>query len=258
LIRRLLPAVALLVLCLAAGLWQPYDPHGIDLSARLLSPSYAHWLGTDDLGRDVLSRLMAGAPATVVVLLVVTGVATATGVLLGLAAAVCGGAVERLVLRLADLAMVIPQLVLALAVTALFGLGPLTAGMALALAAWGPYAVTTHALARHLAARPFVMAAVALGAGPRWLALVHLLPNLRPALGTFVATDAARAVVNYAALAFVGLGADTGRSDWGALLFEYRGYAIDAPLLLLWPGLATALVALSFAPAFDHDGQRGR
>ncbi|MFN8928350.1 MAG: hypothetical protein ACK5WM_22670, partial [Rhodospirillales bacterium] len=120
--NRLLPSALLILALLAASLWQPFPPDAIDLDRAFLGPGATHWLGTDDLGRDVLSRLMAGGARTATVLLVVTAATALVGGTVGLTAALAGGSVERVLLRLADLSVVLPQMVVALALTALFGL----------------------------------------------------------------------------------------------------------------------------------------
>lgn len=248
---RLLPSVLLVLALLAASLWQPFPPDAIDLDRALLGPGATHWLGTDDLGRDVLSRIMAGGARTATVLLVVTAATALVGGTVGLTAVLAGGHAERVLLRLADLSVVLPQMVVALALTALFGLSPVTAGLALAAGGWGGHAIAAHGLAHRLLAEPFVLSATALGAGRMRLALVHLLPNVAPTVLVLVAADAGRAVLSFAALAFLGLGADTGGHDWGAMIFEYRNHGLDHPHLLLAPGAAIATVAFVLARALD-------
>jgi peptide/nickel transport system permease protein len=250
-VNRLLPSALLILALLAASLWQPFPPDAIDLDRALLGPGATHWLGTDDLGRDVLSRLMAGGARTATVLLVVTAATALVGGTVGLTAALAGGSVERVLLRLADLSVVVPQMVVALALTALFGLSPVTAGLALAAGGGGGHAIAAYGLAHRLLAEPFVLSAAALGAGRVRVALVHLLPAVAPTVLVLVAADAGRAVLNFAALAFLGLGADTGGHDWGAMMFEYRDHGLDHPHLLLAPGAAIATVAFVLSRALD-------
>lgn len=236
--------VAALVLGVA-GLWQPQDPHAIDIAGAHASPSFAHLLGSDHLGRDMLSRLMLGAGHTVVVLATVGAISYLLGVTLGVLAAASGGPIEALILRAAEFLVIMPALVFALAVTALLGLNPLSAGIALGVAGAGPYVLVAHGLATRLLATPFTRAAAALGASPVRVALVHVLPNSAASMRTYLASDAGRNVVHYAALAFLGLGADAASPDWGAMLYEYRAFIFDRPELMLWPGLAITLTALA-------------
>ena len=234
-----------------SGLWQPYDVANIDLTARHVPPGWPHLLGRDHLGRDVLSLLMVGAGHTLLVLVIVAAVSFVFGAVVGTAAALAGGALEAALLRLADLFIVLPQLVVALSLTALFGLTPVTAGIALGIAGWGPYAILAHGLARRVMAQPFFLSARALGVGPVGILIRHVLPNTIDTLLTYLASDAGRTVVAYASLAFIGLGADTSRPDWGGLLFQYRLFIFDNPMLMVWPGLAILLTALCLHLTFE-------
>ena len=225
------------------GAWQPHDPHAIDLAAAHGGVSWAHPLGTDHLGRDMLARLMVGAGNTLVVLLTIGIISFALGTGLGVAAAVIGGVTEIAVLGIVEFTVIMPALVLALTVTTLVGLNPLSAGVALGLAGAGPYALVAHGLARRQLAMPFVLAAHALGVAPLRIALVHVLPGCGATLRTYLASDAGRNVVHYAALAFLGLGADPTSADWGAMLFEYRMFIFDRPELMLLPGAAITLTS---------------
>lgn len=244
-----------------SGLWQPHDPFAVDIASAHLGPSWTHPLGADHLGRDMLSRLMQGAGNTLVVLATVGAVSFVLGIAAGVSATVLGGMAETLLLRAAEFLVVMPSLVVALAVTALWGLSPVTAGIALGLAGAGPYALVAHGLAKRLLAMPFVRAAEALGAGPLRIAFVHVLPNSAAAMRTYLASDAGRNVVHYAALAFLGLGADVSSPDWGAMLFEYRLFIFDRPELMLLPGLAITLTALALnlliEPSTEASGRPG-
>lgn len=244
--------VALLLAALTlATLWQPNDPFALDLAARHAGASPDYPLGTDHLGRCLLSRLMLGAGNTALVVVLVAGLSFALGVVVGTIAALAGGAVESMLLRSAELVIAVPTLILALTVTTLVGLGPVTAGFALGLASWGPYALLAHALASRTLARPHVLAARAMGGGGPNIARRHVLPETMGTMRAYLAADAGRTVVSYASLAFLGLGAETSRPDWGAVLFEYRGFVFDAPMLMVWPGLAISLTALALNVAIE-------
>jgi len=136
---------------------------------------------------------------------------------------------------------------------AIFGLRPAIAGLALGLAGIGPYTLFAHALTRRIAAQPYVHAARALGVSDGPLILRHVLPNMLPAVFTHVGSNAGLAVTAYASLAFLGLGADPSRPDWGGMLFEYRMFIFDHPMLLIWPGLAIAVTAGALNLSFDVD-----
>lgn len=227
-----------------ATVWQPRDPYAIDLAARHGETTLAHPMGTDHLGRDVLSRVMVGAGNTALVIGIVVTLSFSLGVLVGVTAGLAGGVVAGALIRLAEFVIAVPTLILALTITALLGLTPVTAGLALGLATWGPYGLLAYALTRRALGRPHVLAARALGVGGVGIATRHVLPVTADTLLTYLASDAGRTVVSYASLAFLGLGAETSRPDWGAMLFEYRGFMFDDPMLLIWPGLAITLTAL--------------
>lgn len=250
---RLVPLLTVLALMLVGAVWQPHDPDGIDLGLRFAPPSFDHWLGTDQLGRDVLSRLMVGGWRTAVVLACVAVIGMIGGSVFGIAAALSHGWRATLILRAAEMFVVVPTLVVALTAAALFGLSPVTAGIALGLAGVGPYTLFSHGLAQRLMGEPFVQAARSLGVGGPALVLRHIVPSMTSVLFTHVGSNAGLAVTAYAALAFLGLGADPSRPDWGAMLFEYRIFLFDHPMLMVWPGVAIASVAATLNATFDAD-----
>jgi peptide/nickel transport system permease protein len=232
----LVPALALSAT--ACAIWQPYAPDAIDVYSRHAAPSLAHWLGTDQLGRDVLSRLMAGMGRTFLALGIVASMCVGLGLAVGLAAASASGFARAGLLRLAEFAAVVPSLIVAVAIAALFGFDSVTAGIALGLGAWGPYALLADGLARRALAEPYVQAARALGAGRVRILFRHVLPAILDTHLAYLGAKLGRVVIAYAALAFLGLGTDAGRPDWGAMLFEYRLFMFDHPGLMLWPGFA--------------------
>lgn len=250
---RPMPALLVVVLMLAGALWQPHDPDAIDLALRFAPNSWSHWLGTDQFGRDLLSRLMVGGWRTAIVLVCVAAIGMVGGCAFGIAAAMIGGWRGAWILRTAEMFIVVPTLIVALTVAAIFGLSPLTAGAALGLAGLGPYTLFAHALAQRLLAEPFVQAARALGVGGLSLVLRHIVPNMAPVLFAHIGSNGGLAVTAYASLAFLGLGADPSRPDWGAMLFEYRMFIFDHPMLMVWPGVAIAIVAGVLNASFDAD-----
>ena len=227
-----------------ATLWQPHDAFAIDLGNRHGAMSLTHPMGTDHLGRDLLSRMMVGAGNTALVIGIVASLSFGLGALVGVTAGLLGGTVGSVLIRLAEFVIAVPTLILALTLTALLGLSPVTAGLALGLATWGPYALLAYSLTRRALGQPHVLAARALGAGGVRVAARHVVPETADTLLTYLASDAGRTVVSYASLAFLGLGAETSQPDWGAMLFEYRGFLFDDPMLLIWPGLAITATAL--------------
>jgi peptide/nickel transport system permease protein len=249
---HLLGAVVLIAI-LVGGIWQPHDPDAVDLLVRHASPSLLHPLGTDNLGRDVASRMLVAGWRTALVVLAVGAIGFVGGALIGTATAIAGGWREQAVLRGTEMFIVVPTLVWGLTTAAVFGLSPLTAGLALGLAGVGPYALMANALTHRALGLAYVQAARALGVGGPRLMVRHVLPATLPALFAHAGAYAGQAVVAYAALAFIGLGADPTRPDWGSMLFEYRGFVFDNPWLMIWPGLAIATLSALLSYGFDPD-----
>ncbi|MEM8949880.1 MAG: ABC transporter permease subunit [Pseudomonadota bacterium] len=251
------PALILLGIMLVglAVLWSlisGMDPHAVDLSNRLAAPSVAHPLGTDHLGRDLATRLVWGAlPSLTAISIVLAG-----GLGLGM---VAGGLVAfgPLPIRdttrwLAETALAVPTLVTALVLSAIFGAGAVTVAAALLVTSWAPYALTIAALFDRIRGEPYWQASLALGAPLYGAVRRHMLPNAWPALGALAGADAGRAVIVVASLGFIGLSADTGRPEWGAMIHEYRLFLFTESRLVMAPILACALVSSLLHFALDR------
>jgi len=252
--RSRLPALLALVLLatmIAGAIWQPHAIHGIDLANRLAAPSAEHWFGTDHLGRDVFSRVAAGAVPSLIAVGIALSLTLGLGAVAGAIIAFAPPMAAGLVRRFAEIVIAMPQLVVALIVAAILGATPVTAALALAATAWAPYALVVAALIERLVAEPYWRAAEALGVGRAAGFRRHLLPNIRGPLGALAGADGARAVVLVASLGFLGLAADTGSPEWGAMIHEYRVFIYDAPRLLLFPMIAVAALALSLNLLLD-------
>ena len=255
-VTRRLWLIPVIAVCAAlAALWQPHPPEAIDLASRHLGPSLAHLFGTDHLGRDLLSRLMIGGARTVLVVALVAGLWTLLGTAVGLAAACASSFTAAALLRIAEFFAVLPSLLAAIVVTSLFGLSPTTAGYVLGFTGWGPFALLSFGLARRGLGEPYVLAARALGGSTAALMRRHVWPVMWETQLSYLGTKLGRVAIAYAALAFLGLGADSGRADWGAMMFEYRLFAFDHPWLLMWPG--AALVALCVVLRLAIGGDSG-
>lgn len=250
--NRIWLPLLLLGLLFIGGLWQPHDPGSVDILRRHVGATAAHPLGTDHLGRDLLSRLLAGGFRTGIVILFVGLIGFAGGSLLGTLAAVLGGWRETFILKASQLFIMVPTLIVALTAAAVFGLSPISAGVALGLAAIGPLTVFTHALTRRVLSQPFMLGAEALGVMSTGKLFRHLLPNTLPSVLTYIGNQSGSAAIAYASLAFIGLGADPSLPDWGGMLFEYRMFIFDDPMLLLWPTLALACTVFVLNRAFDR------
>lgn len=251
---RYLAFLLLVVFLVAGDLWQPLDPDTVDMLARHAPMSWSHPLGTDHLGRDLLSRIMIGGWRAGLVILSVGMIGFIWGTLLGTTAALLGGWRENAVLRLCEFFIMVPTLIIALTAAAVFGLSPISAGLALGLAGIGPHALLAHSLTKRILAQPFILAAQSLGLSPGRMIVRHLLPNTLPMMFVYAANQAGLAVVAYASLAFIGLGADPTKPDWGSMLFEYRIFIFEDPMLMIWPGLAIGITVFLFSSVFEKIG----
>ncbi|WP_117190237.1 ABC transporter permease [Rhizobium terrae] len=249
-LRYCLPA-ALAVFLILGGFWQPYDPDAVDMFARHSGMTAEHLLGTDHLGRDLLSRIMAGGSRTAWVILSVGFIGFTAGTFLGTAAAILGSWRETTILRCCEFFIMVPTLVVALSAAAIFGLSPLSAGLALGLAGIGPHALLAHSLSKRVLGQPFILATRSLGVSSSGMITRHLLPNTLPLILAYTGNQVGLAIIAYASLAFIGLGADPSKPDWGSMLFEYRVFIFDRPMLMVWPGMAIAATALCINVAFE-------
>ncbi len=250
-------AVAAAIAIAAAGsLWPPHDPEALDLDRVLASASAEHWLGTDHLGRDLAARLLAGAAPSLLAVAVALVATLGFGIAIGAIIALGGTAMRQATRRLAELALAVPTLVVALAIAAVVGAGPVTAALALAATAWAPYALVVAGLVERLTAEPYWRSAEALGVSRAAGMRRHLLPHLAAPLGALAGADAGRAVVLVASLGFLGLSGDTGRPEWGSMIHEYRLFLFDTPRLVLAP--VVAIVLLSLMLHLGIEGAAGR
>jgi peptide/nickel transport system permease protein len=237
--------VAALVLAAALSLvWTPYPPGAIDVPHKLLEPSLAHWLGTDSLGRDMVSQLMAGARVSILVGVIAVGIGLIFGVALGLTAASAKGITEDILMRLCDFTFAFPALLLAIMFTAVLGAGIVNAILAIGIFNVPVFAKVTRALGNGVLARDYAMAARAAGKGPVAIALEHVLPNIAPTLIVQATIQFAIAILAEAALSYLGLGAQPPQASWGRMLSDAQQLMYLAPRLAVFPGLAVALAVL--------------
>src|SRR5690606_18784503 len=237
---------ALAALALLGQIWLPYDVTAIDIDNRLQPPSAKHPFGTDHLGRDILSRVLAATGTALGVALVSLGVALTLGVTMGALAGLAGGWLDEVLMRLADAVYAFPGLLFALLVVAALGPGIFNAMLAIGVAAAPVFARLTRAGLLTLRQRAFVEAARAVGAGPGRLFTRHLLPNLSAPLIVQSSVTMASAILAEAALSYLGLGTQPPQPSWGRMLDEAQGYLGVAPWFGLFPGLFVALAVLGF------------
>jgi peptide/nickel transport system permease protein len=240
---------ALLVFALigAAALslaWTPYSPTALDIPHKLAAPSAAHWLGTDALGRDVVSQILAGARVSLLVGVIAVGIGLIFGVLLGLIAASAKGWLEDAIMKLCDFTFAFPALLMAILLTATYGPGIINATVAIGIANAPIFAKLTRATANGVLSREYVLAARAAGRGPIRIAIDHILPNIAPSLIVQATIQFAIAILAEAALSYLGLGAQPPLPSWGRMLADAQSWMYVAPRLAVFPGLAVALSVL--------------
>jgi peptide/nickel transport system permease protein len=231
-------------LALAAQFWTPYDPAALSIIDKLQAPSLRHWFGTDQLGRDVLSMIMAGAKNSVGVALLSVIIGVFIGVPLGLLAAARRGPIDELIMRGNDLLFAFPSLLLAILITAVFGPGAVNAIIAIGIFNIPVFARVTRAGALQLWTRDYCLAARVAGKGPSRISFEHILPNLTGLLVVQGAIQFSLGIIAEAGLSYVGLGAQPPTPSWGRMLNEAQTLTALAPSLALFPGLAVLLFVL--------------
>jgi peptide/nickel transport system permease protein len=239
-------ALVLLLVATAAlsFVWTPYPAGELDIPHKLQPPSTAHWLGTDSLGRDIVSLLIVGARTSIAVGLIAVGIGIAFGVALGLLAAARRGWVEELAMRFSDFAFAFPALLTAIMLTAVYGPGLMTSVVAIGIFNVPVFARITRAAANSVWSREFVLAARACGKGAASITFRHVLPNIAAILIVQATIQFAVAILAEAALSYLGLGTQPQQPSWGRMLNEAQQMLFQAPQLALYPGLAIALAVL--------------
>ena len=232
----------------------PFDPSVQELALRLEGPSGTHWFGLDELGRDILARVLAGARISLLVGLVVVGVSASVGIALGSVAGYFGGRVDEAISRVIDILLAFPGLLLAIALVAVLGPSLTNVVLALSLIGWVGYARLVRGQVLRARELEFVQAARALGATTTRILVRHVIPTTLPAVTVQATLGMGGAILAEAALSFLGLGVQPPTPSWGTMLNYGRGHLLDAPHLTVFPGLAIAILVLGFN--FLGDGLR--
>ena len=247
---NLILGICLVTVVLGAALvslvWLPYDPNSNDWPARLSGPSPEHWLGADHLARDVLSRLLVGARATLYVGFIAVSIALSAGCVLGAVAGYAGGFWDDALMRLIDTLYAFPAILLALLLAAIYQPGTLTAMAAIGIATIPIFARLMRSSVISLKARPFVEAARAQGVSEARLLWRHILPNALSPIIVQASLSLAVAVLAEAALSFLGLGTPPDVPSWGRMLRDAQGFLRQSPMLALIPGLAIVMTVLGW------------
>jgi len=238
--------VVFALLALLAPQVAPFDPLATSWSAVRKAPSAAHWFGTDEIGRDVLSRVIFGTRASLLAGVVSVSIALALGVPIGLAAGYVGGWIDGLISRMTDAMLACPFLILAIALAAFLGPSLTNAMIAIGISATPIFVRLTRAAVLQVKVEDYVEAARAVGNSHLRIAVRHILPNVVPPLIVQATLAIAAAVIAEAALSFLGLGQQPPAPSWGSMLNTAKNYIDNAPWMAVWPGLSIFLLVLSF------------
>ena len=234
-----------LLLAIFAPLIAPFDPIATSWSLVRKPPSAQHWFGTDELGRDVLARVIYGTRASLLAGVISVSIALSVGVPLGLLSGYRGGFIDALISRITDAMLACPFLILAIALAAFLGPSLGNAMIAIGVTATPIFVRLTRGQVMSVKVEDYVEAARAMG-NPRWrIALFHILPNIMPALLVQATLSIAAAIIAEAALSFLGLGQQPPSPSWGSMLNAAQRFLTNAPWMAIWPGLAIFLVVLS-------------
>lgn len=248
LIERVALGVAVFMVLIAiVGPWlAPHNPYIVNLPDSLQPPSAAHWFGTDMNGRDVLSRVLTGARTTLTATFIVLLATTVIGVFIGTAAALGGRAVDEILMRICDIGLSLPPIILALGLAAALGPGLTSAVIAMTATWWPGYARLVRTVVRETRDAEFVEGARMLGVGRARLIFRHILPNSLNIMYVQVTLDVAAVMLVISGLSFVGVGAQVPSAEWGAMIADAAGNVQSGWWALLFPGLAIAITAVAF------------
>jgi len=247
----LIVVAAVVVCAFAAPVLAPFPPSeqlfdGLTLEGAPVPPDATYWLGTDTLGRDLLSRLLYGARTSLIIGIVANGTAVAIGLFVGMTAGYLRGWLGNAMMRFTDLMMAFPALLLAIVLAAIFRPSLWIVAMVIAMVNWVQVARIVYTETRGLVERDFILAERSLGAGHGRIILWHILPHLMPTAIVWGTLGIATTVLLEATLSFLGIGVQPPEPSWGNIIFESQSYFSGAPWLVFFPGIAILLTALSF------------
>ena len=253
--RSAVVGVAIIVVVGLATVLAPWlashDPVATDFSHRFISPTRAHPFGTDNLGRDEFSRILHGARLSLGMAVTASLGITTVGIVLGLVAAMYGRLAETVIMRVADVFLALPTLILALVVVGLLGQGLRNLIITIVVVQWPSYARIVRGMALKIREREFVEAARAVGASRPRIVVRHVLPNLIGPIVVLSTLDMGRVLLAVSGLSFLGFGVSPPTPEWGAMLADAKTFLDRAPQLLIWPGLAITAMVLAFNLAGD-------
>ncbi|ACY84218.1 nickel ABC transporter permease subunit NikC [Edwardsiella piscicida] len=242
----LLLIILLTLIALSSHYWLPHDPYAIDLAARLRAPDGQHWLGTDHLGRDILSRLLAATRVSLGSVLACLLLVLALGLIIGGSAGLLGGRIDQASMRLADMFMTFPTSILSFFMVGVLGTGLTNVIIAIALSHWAWYARMVRSLVITLRQREYILAARLSGAGYLRIFIDHLSGAVIPSLLVLATLDIGHMMLHVAGMSFLGLGVAAPTAEWGVMINDARQYIWTQPLQMFWPGLALFLSVMAF------------
>lgn len=242
----LILAIVLLLVAILAPVICSLDPYKSSLADALQAPSSEHWFGTDKLGRDLFTRVIYGSRVSLASSLLLVCIIFVLGSLLGILAGYFGGAVDAVIMRISDMMISFPGMVLAIAVAGILGASIKNAVVAIAIVSWTKYARMARSLVLKIRHMDYVHAAVVTGSRVRYILRKYMLPNILPTMVITAATDIGSMMLELAGLSFLGFGAQPPTPEWGLMLNEGRAYMQHAPWMMIFPGLAILVTVVIF------------
>lgn len=239
-------AILVLLVAVFAPVLAPQDPYASNLKNALQAPSSAHWFGTDKLGRDIFSRVIYASRISLSSALILVIAIFVIGTLMGVLAGYFGGWVDAVIMRISDMMISFPGMVLAIAVAGILGASIRNAVIAITIVSWTKYARLARSLVMKIRHEDYVYAAVVTGSKTGYILRKYMLPNVIPTLVITAATDIGSMMLEIAGLSFLGFGAKAPAPEWGLMLNEGRSFMQDAPWMMLFPGLAIFIVVVVF------------
>ncbi len=242
----LLLVIILILAAIFAPVIAPQDPYVSNLKNALQAPSSEHWFGTDKLGRDIFSRVIYASRISLSSTLVLVAIIFVVGTILGTLAGYFGGWVDAVIMRISDMMISFPGMVLAIAVAGIMGASIKNAVIAIAIVSWSKYARLARSLVMKIRHEDYVYAAIVGGSKTGYIIRRYMLPNVIPTLVITAATDIGGMMLELAGLSFLGFGAAAPAAEWGLMLNEGRTYMQNAPWMMIYPGLAIFIVVVIF------------
>ncbi|MDP4125386.1 MAG: ABC transporter permease [Bacillota bacterium] len=237
---------ALVVIAVFAGFIAPYDPVQISLKESLKSPSSAHLMGTDVLGRDIFSRIIYGTRASLIIGVVATSISLAIGVVVGAIAGYYGGWIDSIIMRITDIFFAFPFFLLAIAIMTFLGPSFINVFVALGIVGWTNYARLVRGQVISVKESDYIEAAHAVGAKDFRIILKHVLPNTLAPIIVFTTMNIGGVILSEAGLSFLGIGVQPPAPSWGLMLSEASNFIFNAPWMVIWPGVAIFLTVLGY------------